>query len=270
MRAVLDFLPFIREIRITLFGWSLFLTASIFYCSAYQIFIEHGSISPSGSVHWALREWGLWMALTPCLLAALRKLNARQINLLYSAFAGLAALLIVISYRVAWSASYESQGLVESIVAHLPAYFSALLFILFGWWVFLKPKAQNQADPEELANSFSDKILVSNGKDESLIELKDIDAVSASGNYVDIFSGTKQYLLRSTLKTFEQQLPEDQFVRIHRSHIVALNRIERIVTKESGAGEVELQGGRILSLSKRYRQALKSKYKLNSASVTVY
>jgi DNA-binding LytR/AlgR family response regulator len=44
---------------------------------------------------------------------------------------------------------------------------------------------------------------------------------TASGNYIEIFtSNDKSYLLRVGLKEIELRLPDDQFIRVHKSYIV--------------------------------------------------
>ena len=60
------------------------------------------------------------------------------------------------------------------------------------------------------------------------IELKDVLYVEAYDNYSFIVTGQQKYLVSSTLKEMENKLPNNDFVRIHRSYIVNFNRIEAI------------------------------------------
>src|SRR5690606_29775863 len=92
--------------------------------------------------------------------------------------------------------------------------------------------------------------------DQCLIQIDRIECVSAAGNYVELIERGQRYLTRATLKQLEDLLPGDEFIRIHRSHLVRRDEIERIKSQPSGNGTVQLRGGWVLPMSKRYKQAL--------------
>ncbi len=56
--------------------------------------------------------------------------------------------------------------------------------------------------------------------------LNEILWVEAYGDYIKIFCKEKRLLILSTMKSFAQQLPADKFLRIHKSYIVNLEKIE--------------------------------------------
>ena len=73
-----------------------------------------------------------------------------------------------------------------------------------------------------------DELFVKNGKDYERIGSDDILWIQASGNYIEIFtSNEKSYLLRIGLKEIEGRLPEEQFIRVHKSYIVNKKHIVR-------------------------------------------
>jgi DNA-binding LytR/AlgR family response regulator len=45
------------------------------------------------------------------------------------------------------------------------------------------------------------------------------------GDYVKIITLEKKYLVLSTMKAFMEKLPENQFLRIHKSFIINLNKV---------------------------------------------
>lgn len=49
--------------------------------------------------------------------------------------------------------------------------------------------------------------------------------IEAMGDYIKIITQEKNYLVLSTMKAFLEKLPENQFLRIHKSFIVNLNRV---------------------------------------------
>jgi len=60
------------------------------------------------------------------------------------------------------------------------------------------------------------------------VSADDIQYLEAMGDYVKIFTPQKFHIVHSTLKSIEEKLPSLKFMRIHRSYIVALNKIDFI------------------------------------------
>ena len=53
----------------------------------------------------------------------------------------------------------------------------------------------------------------------------DIKYIQSSGDFVKIHTTSKVHICSETLKNIEQQLPENQFVRIHKSYLISLDFI---------------------------------------------
>lgn len=66
--------------------------------------------------------------------------------------------------------------------------------------------------------------------DSNVIELPTADILYAQsyGNYVKIFTADKSHLASITTNQLENILPKDHFVRVHKSYIVAIGKIEQI------------------------------------------
>ncbi len=60
------------------------------------------------------------------------------------------------------------------------------------------------------------------------INLSDIDYVEGMKNYVAIHCGGKKTLVLTSMKELEERLPKHQFLRVHKSFIIAVNRITGI------------------------------------------
>lgn len=58
------------------------------------------------------------------------------------------------------------------------------------------------------------------------LELNKILYAQSFGNYVKIFTLNKIYLASTTTNDFEKALPESLFLRIHKSYIIALDKID--------------------------------------------
>ncbi|HVG42885.1 MAG TPA: LytTR family DNA-binding domain-containing protein [Chitinophagaceae bacterium] len=60
------------------------------------------------------------------------------------------------------------------------------------------------------------------------ISVDDILYMEAMGDYVKVHTAQKFHVLHSTLKSIEEKLPPSKFIRVHRSYIVSLNKIDFI------------------------------------------
>ena len=58
--------------------------------------------------------------------------------------------------------------------------------------------------------------------------IEEIHFLEAMGDYVKVFTQQKCHAIHTTLRNVEEKLPPGKFQRVHRSYIVALNKVERI------------------------------------------
>lgn len=59
------------------------------------------------------------------------------------------------------------------------------------------------------------------------INIKEIKWVEALGDYIKIITDNENLLVLSSMKSISDKLPSDRFLRIHRSYIVNLNKVEK-------------------------------------------
>ncbi|MCY7349367.1 MAG: LytTR family DNA-binding domain-containing protein [Cytophagaceae bacterium] len=81
-------------------------------------------------------------------------------------------------------------------------------------------------------------------------DLKEIRWIEAYGDYVKIHTESKSYTVHATLKTVEDSLPPQEFVRIHRSFLVRIDQIKNIDSNNLQVGQ------EVLPISNSYRPAL--------------
>lgn len=91
-----------------------------------------------------------------------------------------------------------------------------------------------------------------------VIPVEKIDFISASGNYAELHVKDETYLIREQMQDLEDKLHPKQFVRIHRSYIVQIDRIESLLVKNGGRYAVKLQGGQRLKVSRSRREELEN------------
>lgn len=71
-----------------------------------------------------------------------------------------------------------------------------------------------------------DNFFVKSGKYYTKINLSEIDYLEANGSYTEIFTPIKNYTLSTNLNRFQENLNHPIFVRIHRSFIVNIKKVE--------------------------------------------
>lgn len=97
------------------------------------------------------------------------------------------------------------------------------------------------------------RFVVRQGNRFLLLNVADVDWISASGEYARLYAREASFLIRTGLSQLEERLDPNQFARIHRSTIVNLERIQEIQPRTHGDYDVLLQDGTFLRLSRSYR-----------------
>ncbi len=125
----------------------------------------------------------------------------------------------------------------------------------------LQAQQSRATDPPTLireANAAPDKLVVKADGRVHFVPYADIIWVEAYDYYVKVHVRNRYFLLRDSLKHLEQQLPSDQFVRIHKSSMVNRRYVEALLPQEHGSEyEVVLSGGPTLRSSRSYRVGVK-------------
>lgn len=68
-------------------------------------------------------------------------------------------------------------------------------------------------------------------KDEYLfvkVKFEDIHLAKANGNYIEVHTKDKKHLIKGTLASFVEALPNDMFFQTHRSYLINIDKIEAI------------------------------------------
>lgn len=64
--------------------------------------------------------------------------------------------------------------------------------------------------------------------------------VEAFGDYIKIITDDDNHLVLSTMKSFENELPDGKFVRVHKSYIVNVERIDKFNSKFAEIGSTKI------------------------------
>lgn len=121
---------------------------------------------------------------------------------------------------------------------------------------FLKAAQRAKANIEKNTTATSQKNADIYLKIDSLLvrfNLQDIFWIEAYGDYVKVKTAAKVYVVYATLRSVEEALPASEFIRIHRSYIV---RIDKIVNIDATNLQIEKK---ILPIGSSYRKKLLEK-----------
>ena len=109
------------------------------------------------------------------------------------------------------------------------------------------------------AHQRMERFVVKSGGRVFFVRAEEIDWIEAAGNYVKLHVGAEAHLFRETMNALEARLNPDTFYRIHRSHIVNIERVRELQPWFNGEYVVFLKSGTRLTLSRGYREKLQER-----------
>lgn len=270
-------LPRPNELKIGLLLSVAFLLGTCLYCVSYQAYVMSVVPDVTRTVSLAMREWGIWLVFTPWAFRLFDLLDAKA-SVRHRVLAGVLLVFCAAIVPATIDQWTGTRGMEASLAIFLPRYAATVLVIHLLWRVMLRSTGEQAAlqvavGAAEVAPVSSEPLpstaphaseallapgtmLVSKGANRCLIRIDEIQFLSAADNYVEIHARDQQFLVRSTMAQIENALPAGHYVRIHRSHIVRIDLIDKIRTERSSTGFVHLRGGAVLPISKNYRRRL--------------
>lgn len=102
-----------------------------------------------------------------------------------------------------------------------------------------------------------ERIFVKTGTKIDVVPVETIVKIEAQDDYVEIHTADRKYLKNDTMNYLERVLPPNTFSRVHRSHIINLNHIEKIEKYGKESYIVKLKDGSTVNVSKSRIKELK-------------
>lgn len=81
---------------------------------------------------------------------------------------------------------------------------------------------------KEVSNDTTNRFFIKGDKKHHQIDLNDLLFIEAHGNYTKLFLKDEMIVSHEKISAFEELLPQDSFLRVHKSFIVAINKIKLI------------------------------------------
>jgi two-component system LytT family response regulator len=102
-----------------------------------------------------------------------------------------------------------------------------------------------------------ERFAVRSGENTLFVSINEVDWIEAFQNYVRLHVGPATYLLHVPMNTIEGVLDSNHFLRIHRSHIINVQRIARVAPIAHGQFAVELKSGQCLQSGRTYNERVR-------------
>lgn len=104
-----------------------------------------------------------------------------------------------------------------------------------------------------LSEASNSVVFVKKGSVIKKVNLKDIYLIECIGDYVNLFTDSEKFTLHSTMKQMECKFSNNDFIRVHRSFIVRIDKIHEIEDDGISIGE------KVIPIGKTYKQEVLSK-----------
>jgi len=111
-------------------------------------------------------------------------------------------------------------------------------------------------DPGPPSGHDHQRLIVKAGGQLHFLEQRDIRWAEAQGDYVKIHHKSRGLLVRMTMNKLEKLLDPSQFVRIHKSSIVNLSNVRRVLPILANSRGMELDNGTTLRIGGSYRTVI--------------
>lgn len=103
----------------------------------------------------------------------------------------------------------------------------------------------NMPEVTERSRAFNEAyVFIKTGKDQTKVFLKEILYIEGLKDYVKVHTSTKTYIASERLSYMEEKLPENKFVRIHKSYIISLEKLTSYTVEQVVVNTLSLPIGR--------------------------
>lgn len=109
---------------------------------------------------------------------------------------------------------------------------------------------------------YPDVLAIKDGMQVTRVEINQIQWIDAAGDYMCVHTLNETHIMRRTMKELEDELDPRLFVRIHRSAIVNIKFVQKLVSHVSGEYHLILTNGSELKVSRSHRDQVKAMIKL--------
>lgn len=144
---------------------------------------------------------------------------------------------------------YALESYEFNVVDYLLKPFSFQRFVKAVTKVSERRRATNSGYQNTDSIPTKTEIYIKSGYEHIKVAIDDIYHITSDSDYTEIVTTYKKYVSSEPLRYWMETLPQDQFCRIHKSHIVNLKTIEKLV-----GNQVHLMKGQQLPIGRAYKE----------------
>ncbi|MBN8694745.1 MAG: response regulator transcription factor [Bacteroidetes bacterium] len=90
-------------------------------------------------------------------------------------------------------------------------------------------KVKDNIKESKTQKSNKDSVLfIKNGDTIAKLNIKDLGLIECIGDYVNLYTSDQKFTIHSTMKAMEKKFSSEEFIRVHRSYIIRIDKIEVI------------------------------------------
>jgi DNA-binding LytR/AlgR family response regulator len=166
--------------------------------------------------------------------------------------------IITTAYR-----EYALEGFELDVVDYLlkPITFERFLKSVNKYYQMSQDESNVTATATEIMQTDEPFIYVKENKRVIKVHLSEILYIEGLSEYVQIYTDKKKIITKTTMTSLEEKLPEEGFMRIHKSFIVSLSRIEAFTSTT-----IEVPG-KELPIGRSYKRSVLAALQLNGSEV---
>ncbi len=123
----------------------------------------------------------------------------------------------------------------------------------YGRFIKAVDRARKQNKPSKIESINDGHIFIKTDSELVSVGTSEILWVEALGDYMAFITPTKKFIVLSTMKNIEDKLPSNEFIRVHRSYLVRIDKIKKI------SEDIILVENKMIPLSKLYKKDLLSR-----------
>lgn len=131
----------------------------------------------------------------------------------------------------------------------------AVLYVALAYRKAPKQVSRNQAAADTIK-----KIALSKGNQKILVNTTDIITIQAESPYIKITTPTDTFLHSDSLKSMQLQLDAANFIRIHKSSIVNLEKVISLKSRLNGDYDITMEDDTVIRLSRNYATQFKKRF----------
>lgn len=128
--------------------------------------------------------------------------------------------------------------------------------------VFRKIKKHDQSIDNISTSTFEESLKVKLANRTYFVRINDIIFIKSSENYSDLYTESGKHTIRETLKSLEEKLNPNLFLRIHRSMIIKLDEVEEFISSGKGDYQIKMKNQEIVNVGKKYKKEIMKVFNL--------